>query len=249
MNKEIELVDYLIKKISIIDLPVHRDFYKAYEKTKLYIENFSKSKKEYLLRKLEFTRGRRLKKTHPKRAIRKEKRKNNIISQRVDVDILLTRKMNSIIDILKLLKDELEVSIIEGYSIDQEKIIVNFEYIDDLEIKEEIINRYLQIFKLASSGMYKLGLILMGSIIEQLLKTYYNLSAKTSDLINKARTDNIISKADKSFLEMLNHMRNYIHIEEYLKSKDKIDESRFKGTVEIFESFLLKIKGLFINKK
>ena len=44
-------------------------------------------------------------------------------------------------------------------------------------------------------------------------------------------------------------MRNYIHIEEYLKSKDKIDESRFKGTVEIFESFLLKIKGLFINKK
>ena len=89
----------------------------------------------------------------------------------------------------------------------------------------------------------------MGSIIEQLFKTYYNISAKTSNLINKAANDNIISKSDKAFLEMLNHMRNYIHIEEYLKSKDEIDEGRFKGSIEIFESLLIKFEKLFRNKE
>lgn len=249
MNEEIELVDDLIKMVSSFDLPTPRDFYKAYEKTKLYIEIFSKSKKEYLLRKLEFTLARRLKRTRPKRAFRKEKISDNIIHQRVNIDILLARKMNAIIDILKLLKDEIEISMIEGYSVEKEKVMEKFQYIDELEIKEEIINRYLQIFKLASIGIYKLGLILMGSIIEQLLKTYYNISAKTVDLINRAGIENIISKSDKSFLEMLNHMRNYIHIEEDLKFKDEIDESRFRGSIEIFESLLKKFERLFRNKK
>lgn len=248
MNEKIEKIDDLIKKVSKIKLPTYRDFYKAYEKTQLYVEKFSKSKKQYLLNRLELTKGLRLKKNHPKKALRKKKRKDNRIHYRVNIDLLLTQKMHSIIDILKLLKDEQEVDMIEGYSVDKEIVIEKFEYINKLEIREEIINRYLQIYKLASIGMYGLGLILMGSIIEQLLKIYYEIPAKTTDLINRARSDNLISKSDKAFLEMLNHMRNYIHIGEKLKFKDEIDEGRFKGSIEIFESILKKFEKSFNDK-
>ncbi|MFW9969691.1 MAG: hypothetical protein ACFFDF_05780 [Candidatus Odinarchaeota archaeon] len=248
MNEKIDLIDDLIRKVSRIQSPSYREFNEAYEKTKLYIENFSISKKGDLLIKLQLTRASRLKKNRPKRALTNKKRKDNRIHYQVNLDLLLTQKMYSIIDILKLLKDEQEVGMIEGYQVDIKKTSKKFKYVNDLEIREEIINRYLQIFKLASLGMYKLGLILMGSILEQLLTTYYNISAKTSDLINRAGNDNLISKSDKAFLVMLNHMRNYIHIQEYLKSKDEIDESRFKGSREIFESLLKKFEKLFNEK-
>jgi len=157
MNDKIELIDNLIKKINDIGLPTYRDFSKAYEKSKLYIENFSILKKQDLLFKLDFTKARRLKRTRPKRAIRKKKRKANIIHYKVNRDILLTSKINDIIDILKILRDELEVDMIEGISTKKENLEQKFEYIDDLGIKEELVNRYSQIFKLASYSMYKLG--------------------------------------------------------------------------------------------
>ncbi|MHA2218306.1 MAG: hypothetical protein ACXACY_20425 [Candidatus Hodarchaeales archaeon] len=122
---------------------------------------------------------------------------------------------------------------------------ISFNFIKDDQIKKELKKRFTDIRRLKSQEYYLYCLILMGSIIEQLLKTYYGVSAKTEDLINRAKGEGIISNSDKTQLQFINSTRNYIHIEEFINSRDEITENKFNLSFEVFKEVLEKIKKLF----
>ena len=122
---------------------------------------------------------------------------------------------------------------------------ISFNFIKEDQIKKELKKRFTDIRRLKSQEYYLYCLILMGSIIEQLLKTYYGISAKTEDLINRAKGEGIISNSDKTQLQFINSTRNYIHIEEFINSGDDITENKFSLSFEVFKEVLEKIKNLF----
>ena len=124
-----------------------------------------------------------------------------------------------------------------------------FNYIQDLKIKEEIETRYMQIFTLASNELYLLASIIMGTILEQLPRIYYDSSEYTfSRLIVKARENKIISRTEHDLLRILEHIRNYIHIHVYIESDDIINKKKFDGSFHIFEESLDKLRAQIISK-
>ena len=125
---------------------------------------------------------------------------------------------------------------------------MSFNYIQDDKIKRELKRRFVDIRRLKSQEYYLYCLILMGSIIEQLLKTHYGISAKTEVLINRAKGEGIISNSEKTQLQFINYTRNYVHIEEFISSGDEITETKFNLSFQVFKEVLEKIKGLFYDK-
>lgn len=90
----------------------------------------------------------------------------------------------------------------------------------------------------------------MGSIIEMVLYQYYDKKITgLENLINRARRDNLISEPDKSLLQMLQHMRNYIHLHLFYKSKDDVTRERFNGSFMIFKDLLDKFRDKFHDKE
>ncbi len=122
---------------------------------------------------------------------------------------------------------------------------MSFNYIKDDKIRIELKKRFIDIRRLKSQEYYLYCLILMGSIVEQLLTTHYNISTSAENLINKAKKDNIISNSDKAQLLSINYTRNYIHIQEYIKSGDDITETKFNLSFQVFNEVLEKLRVLF----
>lgn len=125
-----------------------------------------------------------------------------------------------------------------------------FDYIKVEDIRDLLKGRFSSISKLESIEEYQLGIIQMGSIIEMVLYQYYDKKITgLENLINIAGRDNIISKPDKSLLQMLQHMRNYIHLHLFYKSKDDVTRERFNGLFMIFKDLLDKIRDKFQDKE
>ena len=122
---------------------------------------------------------------------------------------------------------------------------MSFNYIEDDKIRNELKKRFIDIRRLKSQEYYLYCLMLMGSIIEQLLKTHYNISTGTENLINMAKGADIISNSDKAQLLFINSTRNYIHIQEYINSRDDITENKFNLSFQVFNEVLEKLKNLF----
>ena len=127
---------------------------------------------------------------------------------------------------------------------------VTFDYIKVEDIRDLLKERFYSISKLESIEEYQLGLIQMGSIIEMVLYQYYDKKITgLENLINRARRDNLISEPDKSLLQMLQHMRNYIHLHLFYKSKDDVTRERFTGSFMIFKDLLDKLRAKFLDKE
>lgn len=125
-----------------------------------------------------------------------------------------------------------------------------FDYIKDEDIRDILKERFNSISKLESIEEYQLGLIQMGSIIEMVLYLYYDKKiTRLENLINRARKNNIITKPDKSLLQMLQHLRNYIHLSILIKSKDDITKERFNASFMIFKELLDKFRENFQDKE
>ena len=120
-----------------------------------------------------------------------------------------------------------------------------FSYIKDEKIKSELEKRLADIRTLKSHGFYLYCMILMGSIIEQLLRSYYDLPDSAGTLINKAKGEDKISDSDKFQLLYIYSIRNYIHINLYIDSKDEITEKKFNTAFQVFKEVLEKLKKLF----
>jgi len=125
----------------------------------------------------------------------------------------------------------------------------NFNYIKNEKIRQEIISRYRNIRKLKSQKMYTLAMILMGSILEQMLKNYYNSDDKFENLKNYAKRDKLINKREEKSISMLYDFRNYIHINVFIESGDKITENIFNASIQFFEESLNKWRDIFKFKE
>lgn len=127
----------------------------------------------------------------------------------------------------------------------RESSINYFDYIQNQYSRDEIKKRYTHIRRLKSIGYYLYSLILMGSITEHILKTYYNkFNAGTEDLINRAKGDHIISNAEMIELKFINHTRNYVHIKSLIDSNDNITEKKFNLSFQVFKEVLKKMSKL-----
>lgn len=126
----------------------------------------------------------------------------------------------------------------------------SFDYIKDSTIKDILKKRFTSISKLESIEEYQLGLIQMGSMIEMVIFVYYDKKIiGLENLINRARNDNIISESDKKLLQMLQHLRNYIHLHIFIQSKDKITKNRFTASFMLFRELLDKFREEFQKKE
>lgn len=125
----------------------------------------------------------------------------------------------------------------------------NFNYVKNENIRQEILRRYRNIRKLKSQKMFLLAMVLMGSILEQILRIYYNSDEQFENLKNYAKRDKLINNREANSMSMLNDFRNYIHINVFIKSGDNITENIFNASSQFFEESLNKWRDIFKFKE
>ena len=156
-------------------------------------------------------------------------------------------EINQIESLLLIDSSNLNSSILE---IIKESSYKSFEFIGDENIEQELVKRYKDVLKFGNLEMYLYASIILGTIIEQILRSYYNnINTKFINNIRRAcETDNLISNADKTVLEKLDHIRNYIHVNLLVESSDIISKTNYESYLDTLNDFIRKFKGYFLSR-
>ncbi len=156
-------------------------------------------------------------------------------------------EINQIESLLLIDSSNLNSSILE---IIKESSYKSFEFIGDENIEQELVKRYKDVLKFGNLEMYLYASIILGTIIEQILRSYYNnINTKFINNIRRAcETDNLMSNADKTVLEKLDHIRNYIHVNLLVESSDIISKTNYESYLDTLNDFIRKFKGYFLSR-